>query len=77
LRVRRPVEKRKELSMRRPRTYSVTAGNETPEEPSSGIYWTHEDDEGETVFHGPYRNKWDAEESIDQWQFNQGECPHD
>lgn len=63
--------------MKRPRTYSVPSGSETPEEPSSGIYWTHEDDDGDPVFHGPYRNKWDAEEAIDQWMFNQGECPHD
>jgi hypothetical protein len=53
----------------------VSSGSETPEEPSSGIYWTHEDDEGDTVFHGPYRNKWDAEEAIDQWMFDQGEVP--
>lgn len=63
--------------MKRPRTYSVLFGNETPEEPSSGIYWTHEDDNGDTVLHGPYRNKWDAEEAIDQWMFDQGEVPHD
>jgi hypothetical protein len=65
------------MSTKRPRTYRVLPGNETPEEPSSGIYWTHEDDDGERVFHGPYRYKWDAEMAIDQWQFSQGVCPHD
>ena len=59
--------------MKRPRPYHVAAGNETPEESSSGIYWTHEDDDGDAVFHGPYRTKWDAEEAIDRWMFDQGE----
>jgi hypothetical protein len=63
--------------MKRPRTYKVFPGNETPEEPSSGIYWTSEDDDGDTVFHGPYSRKHEAEEAIDDWMFRQGECPHD
>lgn len=63
--------------MQRPRTYKVFPGSETPDEPSSGIYWTHEDDNGDPVFHGPYRHKYDAEEDIDHWLFNQGECPHE
>jgi hypothetical protein len=51
----------------RPKPYSVPSGGETPEEPWSGIYWTHEDDNGAPVFHGPYRDRWDANEAIDQW----------
>lgn len=63
--------------MKRPRTYTVFPGNETPEEPRSGIYWTSEDEDGNDVFHGPYRLRSDAEEAIDEWMFEQGEIPHD
>jgi len=62
-------------SMKRPRTYTVFPGSETPEEPSSGIYWTSEDDAGDTMFYGPYSRKWEAEEAIDRWMFLQGEMP--
>jgi hypothetical protein len=63
--------------VRRPRIYTVFPGNETPEERESGIYWTSEDDDGNTKYHGPYRRKPDAEEAIDRWMFDQGEMPHD
>lgn len=57
--------------MNRPKPYSVPSGNETPEEPSSGVYWTHDDSDGRPVFHGPYRNKWDANEAITEWMGEQ------
>lgn len=53
--------------MNRPKPYSVPSGSETPEEPFSGIYWAHDDDEGERAIHGPYRTKWDAEDAITEW----------
>lgn len=41
----------------------------------------HDDAEGERVFHGPYRTKWDAEDAITEWVSQQkasgcrlGEC---
>lgn len=63
--------------MRRPRTYMVFSGHETPDEPTSGIYWSSEDEDGDAVIHGPYSRKMDAEEAIDRWMFDQGEVPHD
>jgi hypothetical protein len=60
--------------MNRPRPYVVTSGRETPEEPFSGVYWTHEDEHGDLVVHGPYRNRRAAEDAIDQWMFDQGEA---
>jgi hypothetical protein len=57
--------------MNRPRPYSVPSGSETPEEPSSGIYWTHDDSDGRPVFHGPYRDKWDANQAITEWMREQ------
>lgn len=51
--------------MKKPVPYYVSIDNTTPDEPSHGWYWTHENEDDEIVFHGPYFSRSDAEYSIE------------
>jgi len=49
--------------MSKPHFYYVRPGDETPDEPSFGLYWA--DDEG--IPHGPYSSREDAEIAAGAW----------
>ena len=59
--------------MQRPKRYTVFSGMTTPDEPHEGIYFSTEDESGDSVIHGPYSSRMDAEEAIDEIMFNAGE----
>lgn len=56
--------------MKRPVPYYVNYESTTPDEPRHGWYWIHEDEDGETVFHGPFIFSGYAEESINEYMDN-------